>query len=883
MASLDLLHPRLLKSAKSIVAAFSLVIATSAAPLFAQEDTASNIETIYIVEFCHADVGFNAAPSVMQQRNHDRTVAALNIMDSNPSFIWTIETTYQLDNFLVRASAADLLRLKNRLAEGRMDFGANYSNLHSGNCSEEQLHRLAYEAKRFGQRLQFAPRTAFLNDVPGFTRAIPRVLAGSGVPFAVLGPNGSFGGRPDIPLQDRPFWWQGSDGSRVLTWITYGSYAEGFVEWGMLNLNTANAKIPGILAEYEAAGYPYDSVMVERAFDDTFPNTGMVGLVSQWNSTHTSPKMKLATAGEFFDHITNKYGDVFPTYQGDASGNWEDVTAVTPASTAMIRQSRSALPQLEALYTLLGLKIGMPYPTQSLRRAWKQSLIFDEHSGGGVGWPGLLTQAEIEQENLDFVEVATDCRDIVTDHTTLALQTAGPLIIPNGEAGLVVFNPLGGAHHGIFEVNCGGPQPADLRLIDPTGGPDPIFRWLDDNRSTLAIEATLPAYGWRRWKISNGGQVPAPPAWTASTQIIAGNYELNLSPIDGTATALVDHSAGIDWLAQPDSHSFFGIESGLHLEVFFSQFQYSNPRPVTVMVEDSSPLFRRARVFTADGHLLREYRLYEQELRLDLQAWMTDSKIPFVPFDDHSRHYGLTFPANLNLPTRLTIDGPDGFFQPGPDSLPGASLAHFGTSTGGILSGANGRWMSVSSLDAPTLDLGEMTGAPVTAVETNERAITFKLARHHDQGQVKGGQIVDIDPEPNLPDVTTFRFITRFGDSSATAPSRPQLQRDLFPPLFHWVSIGSSPAATPSIQSYFSLSGPADLTCLKVSESGNGVIIRLRAGQAGGQAQLAFPLTIGSAWMTDLVERKQAQIATSTSLVNVTLVPNGVVTILLLP
>jgi hypothetical protein len=336
-------------------------------------------------------------------------------------------------------------------------------------------------------------------------------------------------------------------------------------------------------------------------------------------------------------------------------------------------------------------------------------------------------------------------------------------------------------------------------------------------------------------------------------------------------------------LDQPDSHSFFGIESGFHMEVFFSQFDITNPSPVTVLVEDRAPLFRQAQVFTADGDLLREYRLFEDENRMDLRALMADSKLPFVEFADHSRHFGLTFPANLDLPTQLIVDGPDGFFIPGIHSLPGVTLSHFGTSTGGILRGASGRWLAVSSLDAPSLDLGEMTGAPATTVETDERAVSFKLTRHHDQGQVKGGQIINLDPEPNLPDVTSFRFKVRFGDSSSALPSRIQMQADMAPPLFHWVSSGVAPSSSPSSQSYLSLIGPAELVCLKRSESGQGIILRLRAGSAGGQAQLGFPVTVASVKLADLVERPGAQLAANTKAVSVPLIPNGVVSIFITP
>jgi hypothetical protein len=864
------------------VAGLAALAASTPAPGLAPALEQNGIETIYVIEFSHADVGFDAPPTVMEQRNHDRTVAALDLMDARTDYKWTIETTYQMEGFLERASGADKARLKQRLDEGRLDFGANYTNLHSGNCGEEQVHRLAYEAKRYGELLQHAPTAAFLDDVPGFTQAMPRVLAASGVPYAVLGPNSSFGGKPDIPLQDRPFWWQGRDGSRTLTWMSYGSYPEGYLDWGLTSLANANAKVPVMIAEYENAGYPYDAVMVLRAFDDTYPNNGMAILAQQWNNSHTSPKIKLATAAEFFEHLQTTYGDVYPTYSGDASGNWEDVTAVTPASTAMVRHARSSLPQLEALCMQSKIEVGRPYPKKELRRAWKQSLVFDEHSGGGVGWPGLLTAAEVNQENQDFVDIATGCRDTTQQQTTAALQAIAPQLVPTGEGGLVVFNPLGKARTAIYEIDCGSPQPADLRLIDPAGGPDPIFRWMDVTRSTLAIEVDLPAYGWRRFQIGSGGTTSAPPTWSTGNTISSSTFQLTLDPATGVASSLANIQTGFEWMDSSSPHDFFGIEAGMHLEVFFSQYDITNPQPISIEVESAAPLFRRARV-SFGGDLIREYTLHENGKRLDLTAWMDDAKLPHVAFDDHSRHYGLTFPANLTAPTLLTIDGPDGFYQPGRESLPNATLSHFGTGTGGILHGSNGRWLAVTSLHAPTLDLGEMTGAPATSIESDETAITYKLTRHHDQGKVKGGAIVDFDIEPGLPDVTEFGFVARFGQPADATPTRAELQHDMADQLYAWVDQGTRSGSMPATRSYLNLSGSADVIAIKQSESGNKIVIRIRAGINGASAQLQLPTSVAQIWRANLVEQPQALIASNVNQLALGLSANEVITLLILP
>jgi len=850
--------------------------------LAAQTDAPSTVQTIYVVEFCHADVGFDAPPSGMMRNNYVRLIDALDIMDTNPDFYWTVETTHQLEGFLQRASFADKVRLQQRLSEGRMALGSNYTNLHSANCGEEEVNRLSYGAAHYDALLGHQSRTAFLNDVPGFSTAVPRVLGASGYPYAVLGPNDFIGGAPAIPLDDRPFWWQGSDGSRTLTWQTYGSYAEGYLEWGLTSLSNANHRIPIRLAEYAAAGYSYDSILVTRAFDNTYPNTGMVGLAAQWNATHTTPQIKVATADQFFDHLLTTYGDVFPTYTGDGAGGWDDVTTVTPASTSLVRRSRAGLADLEALRTSLFNSDGLTYPAAQLDRAWRRILVFDEHSGGGVGWPGHLTLAQVEKENREFVQTAKDADQIFRDNLAEALNHHGPTVVPFGEAGVVLYNPLGEAFTGIVEIDTGAPQATDLRLAGVGGSPDAPFRWLDAQRQTLAVQVDIPARSWQRWHVTDGGNAPAPPTWTSGNTINVGPFVFGVDTIKGTATQWIDTSSGFDWLSNTSVHPFGGIEGGKNLEVFFSAWSDFNPPLAGVEIESASPLFRRIRVLgQGSSDWVREYRVYEDEARVDVLLRFRRSDIPFVSFADHSLHIGMSFPAALSTPTALTIDGPDGHYRPGPDSLQGTQLAHFGAATGATLQGVNGRWISVSSLDTPTVDIGEISGAAGLALETDENSITWKLIRHHVEGEVLGGAIVPIEIEPGLPNLLQYEFKVRVGDSATPPPDRETQRRDLSPPFAAWVDFGQAAGAAAN-GSFLDVSGPAMVVCHKRSEADTGTVVRLRGTGQGGLVTIAPPFAYSSAWSCDLVERPLTPLSPTGSTVSLTMAPDEVVTVLFL-
>ncbi len=860
----------------------SALLAFAALPQAAPDPgVSSTIKKIYVVEMSHTDVGFTDPPTVVAQEVHDNLVEALRLADLRSEFRWTLETGFQLEQFDRLASAADKARLKNRFAQRRFVLGAGYVGPHSGIWTEELLNRFAHPSGQLALEYGARMNAALLDDVPGYTLAMPRALARSGVEYLLLGPNDFVGGKPAIPLGDTPFWWQGRDGSRVLAWQTYDSYIEGFFAWGFNNVNQAYNKLSTILPEYEAAGYPYDALLVMRGADNTAPSLTMANLARDWNARYDNPKFVLATPDEFFEHLLQSYGDVFPVYEGDAAGLWENGSQVTPATQSSLRRRLAALPDVEALQTISHAAGGRSYPFGALQQAWRGCMLYLEHSGGGGGWPGLMTLAEVNQQNEEFVALTQAVEDRVDGLRARGLKHLGPLQVPAGEGGLVAFNPLGGDYDGVLEVDCGGPQPADLAVVDPETGASLPFRWTAADRSALAFRAAIPANGWRRWQLGSGGSAPAPPAWNPGATLQAGGKSLQLDPATGVALSLVD-AAGGEWIDGASAHRFGGVEHAYHMAVFWGVFHPFQPSPVTVLVEDPGPVYQRARVYGPSGVLLQEYRLHEHQDLLEVIGTVHRDRLPFVPLDKHSEHFAMTFPFALQTPTALRADGPGGFYTPGVDSLPGAAARAIPLATGAVLTGAGGRWASIVPRDSPLLHLGEMEGAPGADPETDENALTTKMVQHIDQTEVIGGAIRDFPDEPGMPNEVPQHSLLRFGEAGIEPPGRGQLRHDFAPPLTAWVEAGAATTPQPPSGRYFRLIGEVRAVAFKRTEADDGYLLRLRASpDARVAALLRLPWNPREAWSADLLERPELSLVVQGDQVVVPVTPNETITVLL--
>src|SRR5262245_17122265 len=214
-----------------------IITILSAVAAFAQADRfelpaeqrTGSIRRIFVLPHSHLDIGFTLPPDQVARDYKDSIDAAIRLARENSDFRWTVESAWMLGEWLRRTDdESQIAELRRLLQEGRISLGAAFGNMHSGLMDAEEMNRLIYLGESFRRRFGIRSEVAFQNDVPGFSWAYPRVLAGSGVKYLITGLNLGFGGGNNLGVRHSPFYWVAPDGSRILTWFTYDSYVEGY-------------------------------------------------------------------------------------------------------------------------------------------------------------------------------------------------------------------------------------------------------------------------------------------------------------------------------------------------------------------------------------------------------------------------------------------------------------------------------------------------------------------------------------------------------------------------------------------------------------------------------------------------------------------------------
>ncbi|MEO8128309.1 MAG: hypothetical protein ABI822_14510, partial [Bryobacteraceae bacterium] len=327
----------------------------------AADQRTGTIKRIYVLCHSHLDIGFTRPPDEVARDYKDNIDAAIRLTRENKDFRWTIESAWMLEEWLRRTDDEALIaELGSMLRDGRMGLGAAFANMHSGLMGAEESNRLMYLGAKFRRKFGLKTTVAFQDDVPGFTWAYPRILAGSGVTRLVTGLNLFIGGGNSLGVSQNPFYWTGPDGSRVLTYFTYDSYMEGY-RWklsGRFPLEDLEKAVPRRLAWLEKNGYKYDTyLLMDSAGDNSHPEVSFRALqrIREWNSKHPELPMKMVTADEFFDYLQSKYGSDFSS----AAADWHEDGVLTapgnrvplPALPETVRKFHAEYGDLEVTIT----------------------------------------------------------------------------------------------------------------------------------------------------------------------------------------------------------------------------------------------------------------------------------------------------------------------------------------------------------------------------------------------------------------------------------------------------------------------------------------------------------------------------------------------------
>jgi hypothetical protein len=704
------------------IIAVACAILCSAFPIMtlAQQQTArvnqSTIKTIYIVPTSHYDFGFVDPPDAVRERAARHIDEVIRVAESDPNFRWTIESVWQVNEWLKRAKAPTsvlpkdnekIARLVNLIKSGRVALSSAWGSMHTDFMGEEELNRLCYDYTTLKRTYGLETEMAMMDDVPGHPTTVPSVLAGSGMRYLVTGANIFIGVATSLAPGKVPFYWESPDGSRVLTWISQGQrggYVEALTDFYLdpFTLDPYTGKTPfemfnpkagkktpleimetgvaELQKRYGDAGYKYDAVMALYAHDFVEP-TNVANLeraVKLWNDNHDSPKLKIATPPEFFRYIEGKYASEIPTFRGEWSGLWSESKTQSPQISALARYAHDHTPAAETLWSIISATRGIPFPVGNTDSQYDLMLTYDEHSGAGnTGWPQLNERGKLDEQNRQYVgymQRAHAQADFLLDQGMRLLaqptRADAPRTLPaRNEWPLLVYNPLSWKRDDAVSV---APPDAELKIIAIRNAVNnqSITFDVDEQGRAVFIAQNVPALGYATYQIESapGQMVSTLQDVKRATQAENTRFRVRLHP-DGNIQSIVALTSGREIVNDKGELPFNQL---LRVEGQ-EPSAIDSPFAPVISVKRGKRLTRIMVARERSAFPVSTITLYDDLDRVELHNEIDSTKLPFAGGQSWHDSYYFAFPFALGTKGLQVMRGGQKWFDRLPDDyLPGA-------------------------------------------------------------------------------------------------------------------------------------------------------------------------------------------------------------------
>lgn len=492
--------------------------------------------SVYITPHAHTDIGYTHRQWEVAERLCRTIDAALDTLaaeeaaGATAAFAYHLEAAWALEHYLATRDPDRCEQLLAQIAARRIGLAANYVDLLTQYAALEDLIRNAELSEDVLRPRGLRARFAAVVDVASISSSVPDLLAGGGVRYLVHANNQDRGPfRLNGGLHRRsPFYWEGRAGGRVLVWLAK-MYCELRKVCGSPPLPAAAERGLDLwLAEYERDDYAPDAVLLYgQEADNTDLDPQPAEFVRRWNERYAFPRLIPCDVAAFFEHVERRFGGGLETLRGDGGAYWEDGAGSTIAPTAAVRWAQAALPaaeRLEALAVLHGACLA--FPAQHYDAAWRQILLFDEHTWGAflscTDPEALLQQdqwATKEHMARDAAEWARRLLHGAAARHSLSWNSAGREV--------VVYNPHSWPAGDSVRVEVArgeraydaGGAPVPMRVVSTTATQQVVELWVDQ----------LPGLSYRRLALRPGAAEPPPVTPVAPGPLVIENEHYRLT------------------------------------------------------------------------------------------------------------------------------------------------------------------------------------------------------------------------------------------------------------------------------------------------------------------------------------------------------------------
>jgi len=464
--------------------------------------------------------------------------SALDRMNECPDFKFTASSA-QLYEWAASADPEMMAQIRRRVGEGRWDIVGGWwiepdVNIPNG---ESLIRQGLYSQRLFQQLLGRMARVGYNPDSFGHPGTLPQILRLEGLNAYVFM-------RPAAHEKNLPgdlFWWQGADGTRVLTYrIPYSYGITGDVQNPMHDFVTKLQEPTKSLMFFYGAGDHGGG-----------PARDTIHSIMDVEQQPGAPQIIFSTPDAYFADVARSKSEDYPVVDDDLQHHSVGCYTAVSAIKKDNRAAEAALATSEKLAALANVLVGFPYPKRDFTAAWKRVLLMQFHDS--MAGSALPQQYVVSHDAYGYAKAVAN-QTLYRAAAKIAWQI--PTTDP-ASTYLVVFNPHAWDANLNVEYELGwdfSPSKGEAgaqsnSVLEDENGKSVAHQWTQastiiDDRKTLVFQAPVPAFGYRQFRLHRIERAtPVSPVLRATDREME-NEHLRVTFADDGTFAIFDKDAG---------------------------------------------------------------------------------------------------------------------------------------------------------------------------------------------------------------------------------------------------------------------------------------------------------------------------------------------------
>jgi hypothetical protein len=651
--------------------------------------------------------------------------------------------------------------------------------------------------------------------------------------------------------------------------------------------------LPVFLEAYAAPAYKASAaILFGSQLENTALDPGQVTLPSRWQQEYAYPKLDFSTFADAMVDIERQMQGELPVYRGDFGPYWEDGYTADAAATALHRSNQQRILSAEKIATVPALLRPSIRPESVLlASAWKNSLLFDEHTWTSVG---AASKPESDQTRIQLAQKeATAVR--AAEEIDESLQRNWAQIEPllaQPEPSIAVWNTLNWERSGWLETDLEEGQ----TVLDPDTRkaiPQEVIRREPGTRlpgfgsAPVRVRfraGNVPSMGWKVFPVVASGSHVARQTSETTEVIENQHYKITLSAATGAISAIYDKDLHRE-LVDPVTPFGFGATvyvSGDEPVGGNSLYRYSVSLPPPHLVTHAQINGRIVAVYTdQEGqhavlessntqmpHIRTEVLLPPDDKRIDLTVKLRKEATL------NKEAVYIAFP--FSLPEgQFGYDTQNGWVDPARDELPGGSREWYAAQHWTSVR-RGGEFAAVIPVDAPMASFGDIVrGLWPREFQPKSSAIFSWIMSNYWNTNFPAQQSGDL----------TFHYTILSGSGFSPALlTRKSLERMTPLEIDSMGAAQPGQASLPASGSMLSVNSPdVQVSTWKMEELESGTLLRVE--ETAGTAEtvrIKLPLVkIQKAFRCSILEDRQSEIPANEHELTLSLTPWEIATVCL--